>query len=103
MPGGDDHALNVSSDPGGDHVVNGWLATGAAGLGVLPVALDEVEQHTQRHEGDLPPVQVQVSVRQVAQARQVLFPGSGRAGGQAFGDATWRRVPASRAAVMASR
>ncbi|MDP9832830.1 MULTISPECIES: hypothetical protein [Trueperella] len=38
------------------------------------MALDEVEQHAERHERDLPPVQVQVAVGQVGQAGEVLTP-----------------------------
>ncbi|MEW6864508.1 hypothetical protein [Trueperella pyogenes] len=45
------------------------------------MALDEVEQHAQGHERDLPPVQMQVAVGQVGQAREVLTPIPTGAGG----------------------
>ncbi|MEW6859871.1 hypothetical protein [Trueperella pyogenes] len=38
------------------------------------MALDQVQQHAKRHQRDLPPTQVQVAVREVGQAGQVLTP-----------------------------
>ena len=63
-------------DSGRDDVIDGWLSAAAAGLFVLPVTFNQVQEHAEREECCLPAVQVQVAVGQI------------REPGQGFGPAT---------------
>lgn len=86
-----------------DDVVDGGFNSAAAWLFVLPVAFDQVQEHAEWEQGALPAVQVQVAVSQIGQPREGFGP-SATCGcaGQAFGEETSRRMPASKAAVIAS-
>jgi hypothetical protein len=69
----------------------------------LPVAFDQIQEHTEWEQRCLPAVQVQVAVGQVREPREGFGPATAcGCAAQAFGEATSRRMPASKAAVIAS-